>query len=70
LDADLSIAIRLVIEHGGSVSLLQRKMKLGYFAASRLMDQMEKLGVVGPSKIGGAMRDVLIKDLSALAGKI
>ena len=62
----LKQAIELVIEHGGSISLLQRKMKLGYFAAARLMDEMESLGVVGPSKHGLTKRDVLIKNINEI----
>ncbi len=44
----------------GSTSLIQRKMKLGYNRAGRLMDQLEAAGVVGPGA-GSKPRDVLIK---------
>lgn len=46
----------------GSTSLIQRKMKLGYNRAGRLMDQLEAAGVVGPN-LGSKPREVLIKDL-------
>ena len=43
-----------------SASLLQRRMRIGYPRAARLMDELEKLGVVGPLNPGGRERDVLI----------
>jgi DNA segregation ATPase FtsK/SpoIIIE, S-DNA-T family len=46
-------------EKKASVSLLQRRLKLGYGRASRLMDQLEDRGIVGPSK-GAEPRDILI----------
>jgi DNA segregation ATPase FtsK/SpoIIIE, S-DNA-T family len=50
----------IVINQLGSTSLIQRKMKLGYNRAGRLMDQLEAAGVVGPG-MGSKPRDVLIK---------
>ncbi len=54
-------AARLIVQNPvGSTSLLQRRMKLGYNRAGRLMDQLEAAGVVGPNQ-GSKARDVLIK---------
>jgi DNA segregation ATPase FtsK/SpoIIIE, S-DNA-T family len=65
-DALLADAARLVITHQqGSTSLIQRKMKLGYNRAGRIMDQLEISGVVGPFT-GSKARDVLFHDLESL----
>ncbi len=54
-------AARLIVQNQmGSTSLLQRRMKLGYNRAGRLMDQLESAGVVGPN-LGSKARDVIIK---------
>jgi S-DNA-T family DNA segregation ATPase FtsK/SpoIIIE len=54
-------AARLIVQNQvGSTSLIQRRMKLGYNQAGRLMDQLEAAGVVGPG-LGSKPRDVLIK---------
>lgn len=59
-------AARLIVQNQvGSTSLLQRRMKLGYNRAGRLMDQLEAAGVVGPNQ-GSKARDVLIKSESDL----
>ena len=52
----------IVIAQQGSASLLQRKLKLGYNRAGRLMDQLEAAGVVGPNE-GSKAREVLISDM-------
>ncbi|MEO5999877.1 MAG: DNA translocase FtsK [Chitinophagaceae bacterium] len=59
-------AARLIVQNQmGSTSLLQRRMKLGYNRAGRLMDQLESTGIVGPNQ-GSKVREVLIKTESDL----
>jgi S-DNA-T family DNA segregation ATPase FtsK/SpoIIIE len=73
LDIDISdrdklfkdAAIVIVTAQQGSASLLQRKLKLGYNRAGRLIDQLEAAGIVGPFE-GSKARQVLIPDLVAL----
>ena len=55
----------IVTAQQGSASLLQRKLKLGYNRAGRIIDQMEAAGVVGPFE-GSKARQVLISDLTTL----
>ena len=60
-DALFEEAARLLVANQiGSTSLLQRRMKLGYNRAGRLMDQLESAGIVGPNQ-GSKAREVLIK---------
>ena len=55
----------IVSAQQGSASLLQRKLKLGYNRAGRIIDQMEVAGIVGPFE-GSKARQVLITDLNTL----
>ena len=59
-DELLPAAIEIVVEMGqASVSMLQRRLKLGYSRAARLVDQMEEKGIVGPFE-GSKARQILI----------
>ncbi len=61
-DALFEDAARLIVMHQqGSTSLIQRKLKLGYNRAGRIIDQLEAFGIVGPFE-GSKAREVLIKD--------
>jgi len=61
-DALFEDAARLIVSHQqGSTSLIQRKLKLGYNRAGRLIDQLEAAGIVGPFE-GSKAREVLISD--------
>jgi S-DNA-T family DNA segregation ATPase FtsK/SpoIIIE len=65
-DPQFEEAARLIVRHQqGSTSLIQRKLKLGYNRAGRLIDQLEAAGVVGPFE-GSKAREVLINDEYAL----
>ncbi len=55
----------IVSAQQGSASLLQRKLKLGYNRAGRIIDQLEAAGIVGPFK-GSKAREVLLPDVIAL----
>lgn len=55
----------IVIAQQGSASLLQRKLKLGYNRAGRIIDQLEAAGIVGPFE-GSKARQVLVPDMVAL----
>jgi DNA segregation ATPase FtsK/SpoIIIE, S-DNA-T family len=60
-DALMEKAIQVVRStQRASASLLQRRLKIGYPRAARLLDQLEEMNVVGPSQGGGRERDVLI----------
>ncbi|MBS1489561.1 MAG: DNA translocase FtsK 4TM domain-containing protein [Bacteroidetes bacterium] len=61
-DAMFEEAARLIVAHQqGSTSLIQRKLKLGYNRAGRLIDQLEAAGIVGSFE-GSKAREVLIRD--------
>ncbi len=59
-------AARVIVNHQqGSTSLIQRKLKLGYNRAGRIIDQLEAAGIVGPFE-GSKAREVKFKDIVAL----
>ncbi len=62
LDEHFDDAARLVVmNQQGSTSMIQRRLKLGYNRAGRIMDQLENTGIVGPNE-GSKAREVYIKD--------
>ena len=66
LDQLFAEAARVIVSmQSGSTSLIQRKFSIGYNRAGRLMDQLEKAGVVGPTH-GSKPREVLIQDENTL----
>jgi len=70
LDEFFEDAARLVVRHQqGSVSLLQRRLKIGYSRAGRIMDELEAAGIVGPFD-GSKARDVLIETEEQLELKL
>lgn len=65
-DALFEDAARIVVQHQqGSTSLLQRRLKIGYNRAGRIIDQLERAGIVGPFE-GSKARQVLMADEYAL----
>lgn len=70
LDSMFEDAARLIVIHQqGSTSLIQRKFSIGYNRAGRIMDQLEKAGIVGPAQ-GSKPRDVLCADETELQMKL
>jgi len=70
-DARFREAAEVVIQHRqGSTSLLQRRLKVGYGRAARIIDQLEDAGVLAPSEGGARPRDVLVgmQDLDRICG--
>jgi S-DNA-T family DNA segregation ATPase FtsK/SpoIIIE len=45
-----------------SASMLQRRLRIGYPRAARLIDELEERGVVGPAQVGGREREVLVSE--------
>ena len=65
-DALFEDAARVIVQHQqGSASLLQRRLKLGYNRAGRIIDQLEAAGIIGPFE-GSKARQVLIADENSL----
>jgi S-DNA-T family DNA segregation ATPase FtsK/SpoIIIE len=57
-------AVEVVRSHNrASISLLQRRLRIGHARAARLIDLMEEQGIVGPDEGGGRSRQVLLDDL-------
>jgi S-DNA-T family DNA segregation ATPase FtsK/SpoIIIE len=52
-----------------SASMLQRRLRIGYPRAARLLDQLEAMGVVGPSQGGGKEREVLVSEDDEMSGE-
>ena len=70
LDPMLPEVARMVVtEQSGSTSMIQRKFSIGYNRAGRLMDQLEKVGIVGPAK-GSKPREVLCATETELQNKL
>lgn len=68
LDPMFSEVAKFVVNNqSGSTSMIQRNFSIGYNRAGKIMDQLEKMGVVGP-QVGAKPRDVLIKDPMTLEG--
>ena len=62
-DKLINQAVEIVKKSGhASASMLQRRLRIGYPRAARLIDELEEMGVVGPSQGGGREREVLISD--------
>ncbi|MCF8277677.1 MAG: DNA translocase FtsK [Flavobacteriales bacterium] len=69
-DALFNEAAHIVVQHQqGSASLLQRRLKLGYNRAGRIIDQLEAAGIIGPFE-GSKARQVLIQDEMSLEQKL
>ena len=66
LDSLFEQAAEVIVNHQqGSASLLQRKLKLGYNRAGRIIDQLEATGIIGPHR-GSKAREVLVSDILSL----
>jgi S-DNA-T family DNA segregation ATPase FtsK/SpoIIIE len=60
-------AVRVVVESGkASTSLLQRRLRVGYARAARIIEEMEEQGIIGPAD-GARPREVLISSMDDLA---
>jgi S-DNA-T family DNA segregation ATPase FtsK/SpoIIIE len=67
-DSEYPDAVKVVVDAGkASASMLQRRLRVGYAKAARLIETMEEQGIVGPAD-GSRPRDVLITSLDELDG--
>lgn len=67
-DSEFKDAVRVVVEGGkASTSLLQRRLRIGYGKASRIIDEMEERGIIGPAD-GSRPREVLISSVEEAFG--
>ena len=70
-DSKFDDAIKAIQDSGqASSSFLQRRLKLGYARAARLIDQLEQAGIIGPSKSNNKARDILIQHNSTDNGEM
>jgi S-DNA-T family DNA segregation ATPase FtsK/SpoIIIE len=61
-DRQIEQAIEIVKKYGtASASLLQRKMRIGYPRAARLMDELKEMGIIGREQTGGKTREVFVR---------
>ena len=61
-------AVRVVVDsRKASTSLLQRKLRVGYARAARIIEEMEEQGIIGPAD-GSRPREVLIRSIDELGG--
>jgi S-DNA-T family DNA segregation ATPase FtsK/SpoIIIE len=61
-DQQIEQAIAIVKKYGNaSASLLQRKMRIGYPRAARLMDELREMGIIGREQTGGKTREVFVR---------
>jgi S-DNA-T family DNA segregation ATPase FtsK/SpoIIIE len=62
-DAQIEQAIAIVKKYGtASASLLQRKLRIGYPRAARLMDELKEMGIIGREQAGGKTREVFVRE--------
>jgi S-DNA-T family DNA segregation ATPase FtsK/SpoIIIE len=66
-DVDEEALLREALEviqryRGASTSLLQRKLRIGYPKAARLIDRLEELGIIGPPEASGRLRPLLVPE--------
>jgi S-DNA-T family DNA segregation ATPase FtsK/SpoIIIE len=69
-EAEFEQAVALVRQYGrASASLLQRKMRIGYPRAARIMDELYERGIIGREQTGGKTREVLVSREPQVGGE-